>query len=203
MGPDDQQEIGENYDTHKAAEGPKKVLDPKEYFNSFLGSDIYKEAFDIRLKKLAETNPNFKPENATHPKLIEGFLNSEEAKIALSLFNKQQMELVYDEDKYPPEVAQAIQEYVDNATKLKNLLHAPDLRSSSEAKQALYAAEVQRSEKHNLVAKRLVDAGIVPTEKMGRVIGRLILIDLGIDDYDQLFKSDKERVMAYMQTLKD
>jgi len=152
------------------------ITDPRELFGRFQRSTRYREAFDAFYhgKRVAE--------DVTHEERRRAFEDSEKAKAALVAFARTEVAFVYAREDYAPASRAAIDDYIGAVRRQQGEIGA---RSSAGAgRETLEALDAERTRRHVELADTLVENREVPNRLMGRTLGRLILIDRGLDSVE-------------------
>lgn len=162
------------------------LTDPKVFMEGFLKSKWYQEAYDKYFKG-KDLKPTISQE---HKEQI--FLESDDAKFALVDYGTKEAHLKYDPGKFPPDSAETLSIYIDSVRDMLKLLRKPTTREDLES------ADRMRFTFHNSAAQALTREGVVPSEKLGRALARLILIDLHLDTSENARRPDIERIQRQM-----
>lgn len=144
--------------------------DPRELIELFRTSQNYRLAFEDFFK-----GKDIHPDVSEEEKHL-AFKMSEKAKVALVNFVQINGGFHFNPVYYSPEMVEAITSYIDQVRR--------NLQSSTVREEA----DVERSILHRNLARALVQEGVVQSEKIARVVGRLILIDKGLDTYSSASK---------------
>lgn len=168
-------EINNTENTKPIEENPERFLD------EFRRSSWYRDAFeDFYLGKSLATD-------VTEKEKTEVFEFSNEVKVALVNFTHYVMGFSYNPIFYDEIIKQDIDKYLDHVQITKN---SPTSLSRDE----LETMDLQRSIYHMRLAKSLTEGGITPNEKLGRALGKLILVEKGLETYEQAAEPDIDRI---------
>lgn len=165
----------------------KETSDPKEFMDAFMVSDKFLNGIHKRDREnLDGWNDYIKKTsaaNATKEEKKQVYLESDAAKQLLLYFDKEDMRLRYDPAKYPPEIIEKIDSYADAVQLSQDVADYP-VGTTAENQAAIIEADRRRNNSHNDLARTLCEAGIVASDRLGRMYARLILIDKGLDTFD-------------------
>jgi hypothetical protein len=158
-----------------------KVSDPVKFMNDFEESGYYKKAFAefFKGKTLAADVIDEEKE--------EAFYQSDNAKFALFDFAEKEEGYNYDYTYFPQNVREVINCYVDQTRDLLN-------HWGEWPRDEIISADRTRSEYHNQLAQTLKEAGFVKSFRLGKAFARLILIDRGLESFDDSKISDFGRL---------
>ena len=162
------------------------LTDPRVFMQGFLKSKWHQEAYDRYFK---DKSP--KP-TVSRERKEQVFLESDEAKFALVDYGTKEVHLKYNPEKFPPDSAETLSIYLDSVKDMLKLLRKPT------TKEDLESADRTRFVFHNSAAMALAKEGVVPTEKLGRALARLILIDCHLDTSENARRPDIERIQRQM-----
>jgi len=175
--------LGEASSEDRASVEHKEVIartaDPHDLFERFRESSDYQEAHEAFFsgKELAD--------DVTSEEERSAFEESSLASSALVGFSKEQLRFEYAPSFYPAEVVKAVDEYVSSVE---------DFQKAFSKGYNMAALDSSRSACHNILGKTLVSTGMTPTLKLGRALGRLILVDLRLDTFEVASRSDIQRL---------
>ncbi len=176
-------------DTPSAPSQPKPELqredDPRKYMQAFQSSDAYTSAFErfYAGKALAP--------DVTESEKREVFESGESGKDALLDFAQNDLRFTYNPDKFDSETKEALGDYIATVKDYIKII-----RSGSQDE--IISADIYRSTLHNKAAKILADNGYVSSDKLGRTLARIILIDKGLDTFENAGISDLQRLKRQM-----
>lgn len=165
--------------------------DPKVFFSAFKESEFYSKSYSERLQKLSPSP------DVTEQEQVAAFDETEVAKIAMLDFAQKEMHFKFNSKNFDDDTIEAIDDYVYTVKHHKKILTKHDVMGGGgrEAdKEAIMEADRYRSRMHDKVAEVLKEKGYVSSDKLGRTMARLILIDVGLDNYDNAGLNDYERL---------
>lgn len=145
--------------------------DPVQYIDDFRAHPIYQAAWVQFFvgRRLAR--------DVTHEEQRMVFEHNDAAKLALIAFAERTTGLRYDPAAFGA-AAPALERYVEHVRYVKrHMLTHPNRNEIAELDRL-------RSRYHLDAAEAMVDQGIAPTIKLGRTLARLVLVDLGMETYD-------------------
>lgn len=122
------------------------------------------------------------PEDVSEEEKRVAFENAHPARVALVEYDRNEVRLEYQPAHYSEAARQAIDDYVEIVRAQKSAEPAEAVRLDAE-----------RTLKHVALAKQLVSDGLAPNVMLGRTLGRLILIRLGLDTHESAKVPDLER----------
>jgi hypothetical protein len=166
--------------------------DPKFLMDSFRQSLQYTESYNERWAKLKPS-----PETTEEEKR-QIFEQTESAKGALIDFSKSNLKFKYNPQKYDPETHEAIETYIWTVNGLIKAVSSPTGDREMD-KDIILSADQYRSVKHTELARMFVKNGFTSTVELGRVLARLILIDKGLDNFENASISDEERLRRMLR----
>lgn len=157
--------------------------DPVAFFRAFRDSDPYKQALAdfLKGKKIAS--------DVTEGEKRQAFEQSYLAKRALAAFAATEVSFAYNPRHYPPTSINAIDEYIAYV-KMIEAIKAKE----TPVPEDLSAMDLQRTILHIALGETMVTDGIAPTIKLGRMLGRLMLIPLGLDTYQTASEPDARAI---------
>jgi len=170
-----------NIQIQKEAKEPISNLN--DLVNIFYQSESYKQAFDRFFEK-KELAPD-----VTEEEKKAVFLNQEAGKYAFFDFVQKEQPYSYDDQNYPQDVREAVRDYI---AIVKDIIYKERYLDKDE----ILAFDRERSRRHDLLAKRFYEAGLVPSLKIGRAIGRLILIESKLDKWENAWVPDQQQAFA-------
>jgi hypothetical protein len=150
---------------------PVPISDPRHLFDAFRSSATYRAAwkqyFDGR--RLAD--------DVTLDEQRAAFEQSDAAKLALIAFVERDQPIHHDPASFG--VAHtAIQRYVEHVRFVQDrMLERPE-------RDEIVTLDNTRSRYHIEAAQAMIDNGYAPTLKLGRTLARLVLVDLGIETFE-------------------
>lgn len=156
--------------------------DPQEFLSRFKGSKWYKDAF------AGYYNGKNLSTDVTEEEKEKAFLESDVAKFALIDFASNDLSFKYNPEKYSPESRKSLQEYIDTVEDITKMIR------EGATQHEIVTLDGMRFLNHIAAAKQLAKDGIIPTEKVGRVIARLVLVDKGLDTIDSTREPDVKRI---------
>lgn len=157
---------------------PSEIKDPWELMAQFYESPTYRQAFERFYKgKSLDTSVSEKEKERV-------FLENHAARAALIDFATTEVIFRYDPERYPPDVADAINDYIKVEKDRQKM--ARGKMTGDE----IIALDRYRAQYHNRAAQRLVKSGIVPSMATGEALARLVLMDKGLDTSE----SAKEKI---------
>lgn len=155
------------------------------------GFDGYKKAIEDRRSKMIGSVG----EDLTNDEILDVFLDTDQAKVLMILFGRDVLHLKYDEQQYPKNVAGVIEEYraflrmIGSDRKKLELDALPvDMRRTE-----MKDLDNGRQFRHERAAKSLESAGIAPSQRLGRVMVRLLMVSTGDDTFDILQNDETKR----------
>ena len=160
----------------------RMVENPREFIEGFFRSKWYKDAF-TRFYQGKTTAPE-----VTSEEKILTFEQSEDAKFALVDYGISDAHLKYNPDYYPENSQKAINIYLKSVDTLIKTMRGGD------GPERIDIQDTLRYQYHEQVARCLVEDRIAPTEKLGRAIARLILIDQELDSESSAREPDMKRL---------
>lgn len=168
---------------HERFDGESSRLwedNPQVFFADFRQSEDYRSAYDNYFQGKTPVG------NVTKGEKREVFEYSADAVSALVHFAQIDSGFSYNPVYYSPETQEAVEVYSSHVEKIRKGLASEDSES----------LDIERSIYHARVARLLAAEGIAPNEKLGRVVGRFILVERGLDTYDALLAdSTKQRAL--------
>ena len=153
----------------EASSGLPVVDNPREFMDGFFKSKWYQNAF-ARFYQ----NKEPAPEVTMEEKLLV-FEQSDAAKSALVDYGVYDTHFKYNPDFYPKTSQESVNTYLECVEDLIKAIRQGVGRDEREVKDTI------RYQYHEEAARSLVRDRIVPTEKLGRAMARLILIDKNLD----------------------
>jgi hypothetical protein len=159
------------------------VKNPLTFLAGFYQSEYYKKGYEqfFEGKKLAS--------DVTEEEKMEAFLNTDKGKLALLEYGDNAVHLEYDPYQYPMEARKAIGNYIAS---VEELIKA----EAKEDQDTISGFAAVRDACHVVASRALVDCEIAPTEKVGRAISRLALIDKRLDTFQNAKMKDIDRVRS-------
>ncbi len=180
-------------DTPRAPSQPKAEIpkedNPRKYIQTFQSSAAYTSAFDrfYEGKKLAP--------DVTELEKREAFEGGESGKEALLDFAQHTLKFSYNPEKFDQETSNSLNEYIATVRDFFKIYR-------NGTQDEIMGADNYRSVMHNRAAKTLSDNGYVSSDKLGRTLARIILIEKGLDTFENASVSDIERVRKQMGAVK-
>lgn len=153
----------------------------KNYFNSFRNSPDYQEASSkfFEGKVLAE--------DVTEEEKKEVFERSESTKLVMISFAEKGNSLVYNPRNHSFDTQESVQNYLNHVRDFK-------LRVRKGATpEEIQNLDTQRTQFHNRLATNFIEKGYAPNLRMGRALGRLILVTEGIETLQEARVPDIEK----------
>lgn len=166
------------------------VSDPRRLIFLWRESPQYQQAYEdfFMGKKLA---PDVTEEEKQHA--FEGDYRASQSLIVF--VQKGDYRFSYVSEQYSKPLREAVANYVESV----NFLIYQNIHGDRDE---LLMADKNRAHFHGELARQLVKEGIVSTTKIGRALGRIILIDLGLDTFSSARRTDQDRarILAYQNS---
>jgi len=158
------------------------ITDPAMLFAGFRQSRSYDEAYDLfyRGKVVAD--------DVTADERRQAFEDGEAAKNALIAYATRGVAFAYRPAAYPAGSRAAIDDYIAAVRRQR------DARAGGASRDAHEALDAERTLRHVALADALVTDGAAPNRLLGRTLGRLILIGLGLDSVEGALEPFADRV---------
>lgn len=153
--------------------------DPKVFFDEYTKSPEYQEAYASFFKD-KDISPTVSDEAKTN-----AFNDSENVASAMVDFYEEKLRLSYSSDQYSKEVIDAIDLYFNTIRNIK--------KSAKWERDELQTLDIMRSMFHTKAAEQLVKDGMVPSEKIGRQMMRLLSVSSGLEELGTAKIPDAER----------
>ncbi len=165
----------------KGLEQKEVIKSPRKLISFWRSSAQYQEAFEVFYtgKKLAPDVTEEEKRQVFEEGTIAG-------QTLISFVRYNTGGFSYQPEEYSSTTQKAINGYVKAA---KFLLD----QQKHGGRDELMMADKHRALFHNKLADSFIKDGLVETRKIGRALGRLILIDLGMDNFSSAGRSDEER----------
>lgn len=175
-------ETGSNTPLAPSAPRPEIPIeeDPKKYMQTFRSSATYSTG----LAKFYE-GKNLAPD-VTETEKKDVFESGEFGKAALLDFAQHTLKFKYNPSQFNPEAREALDDYI--AT-VRDFFKA--YREGGQDQ--IISADAYRTMVHNKAARVLADNGYTSGDKQGRTLARLVLIDKGLDTFENAGINDLER----------
>ncbi len=156
------------------------TTDPYIFISKFRESADYKLSFNNFFlgKQLAA--------DVTLEEMHESFEASELAGVTMVNFSEQRLQLVYYPEFYPTSTIEVLTAYIDTVQKMN--------QRSEFSPDELQEIDRKRSIQHSKVARNFAVEGIAPNINFGKILARLILIDLKLDTFESARVSGKSRI---------
>lgn len=160
---------------------------PITFLNGFRNSSFYINAYR---NFFTGKNP---ASDVTEEEKKVVFEQSEDAKIALVDFAEKNVEFRYNPLYYSPQAVTAIETYVGHVHRMQQALQQGISREEIET------LDFQRTSYHVALGHALVIDSLAPNVKLGRVMGRLMLIEQGLTTYNNTREPDVTRIQRGLQ----
>ncbi|OGE25805.1 hypothetical protein A3C32_03455 [Candidatus Daviesbacteria bacterium RIFCSPHIGHO2_02_FULL_41_14] len=155
---------------------------PREFMDKFYESNIYLKAKqDFFIDKTL-------PDDVTDKEKQEAFEQSEDAKFAMVDFARKALTFKYNPDLFPAPSAHALSTYIESVKDMMKMSRSGVSSTEIESLDSL------RSIYHNTAAQTLVEDKVVRSIKLGRSLARLVLVDKGLDTFENATKKDIDQI---------
>lgn len=161
------------------------ITNPQEFFEGFRNSGRYQQAFNAFYQ-----GKNL-PADVTEDEKRKVFEErSDGAKEALIEYAQHDTNFKYDPMSgfYSSEAVEALKDYVTQVRDTEKLY------KKGGSKEDIQNFDLYRSRLHVVAATALTAQGITPNERLGKAFTRLVLIQNGLDTYQNALIPDKNRL---------
>lgn len=145
--------------------------DPRQFLAAFRTSSTYQSAFTsfFEGKKLAD--------DVTEEEMRQAFENSRNMQCAV-LYYAQEHGFSYNPQYYSKETQYTIRKYIDHIRAINQAI------ATGTTTDEIQQLDMQRAIKHLAVGQALVGENIAPNVRIGRIFGRLFLIEQRLDTFE-------------------
>ncbi|MDP3954840.1 MAG: hypothetical protein Q8Q15_00565 [bacterium] len=162
--------------------------DPREFLTDFFESDLYQ---NTKTELLSKMHPSPGIASSETEAVIN---NSDEVKAAFFDYAQRVVSFQYNSKKFPRDSARAISEYLQTVRDEKKVRreYTPNVLENQRKVQSL---DTIRYTTHLATARQLHKDKIVPSERLSKAMATLVLIEEGLQTYENARRKDVDRVM--------
>lgn len=161
------------------------TTDPQALFADFRQSKTYQDEFALFYKN-KKPDPDVSLSEKEHV-----FEESNFAHATFFKFVQKGTRFKYDPNKYPLECQKLTQEHIAAARDRRNIY-----RERHPTPEEIEILDHQQSAAHIVEAKAFARHGVAPTEKLGRALSDLILIENGLQTFDTASIPEIKRIQG-------